>query len=737
MVSPTPRLAGLAVTAACVAGLGMFAPVAWGFGFGEPLVSSVLGQPLRLRIPLRVDPDVELTAQCVRLTSAAGSDAIPTMTMAMARISIERRGDDRVLRIDSAYPVNEPVLRVSVEAGCAQHARREFVLLLDPPDALPQLALNVPVADAPAANAAGAPRPVAAASALAESANLPSAGASSSLAAGAEVPAAGPGTPGDPASLVLGAATIMGRVGEALSLQVPVAGPGAASLDAGCVRLAGSWSGEGPPVLSQAHLAVVRTATGTQIDLLTSNPVTVPALRVVLEAGCGTTARREYAVVLDGKSAPAGQADRADRAPGPQPDASAPATVTAMANMAPTTGTAGATDANESPKPPRKALLKPVAPEHPAAAPAQSPAAAVAAAAAAGNGAAARRAKAPAADRLILASAAETPDPAAERIAEMDKRIADLTREVALLRGEMAADRQRAVESAETPAHLGAGWVVAILALLGLGISGLINLQRKRSGMPWEKPAWEPAATEMPDAVGPMRAPVRPVPAPVPEGRSATVKDAPPQPSRPPLPPLPPLPPIPPLPRNGPLATFDELTGTTSTLTPEPGGPQTRIEVTELHADDPELGKMHTVFLESGNLDGSLLPRTDPVGVETRIPGPPPAAGRAPASAPGTPVAFSGFAPQLPISNVPPLPPPTVVAPESRHGAFTFDEGPYTQTPTILVLDLDLSTRALPPEAAEIAKFAEAAQKLKDSKNGEASVAPAAADARKAHKNGH
>ena len=84
-----------------------------------------------MRIPLREDPESELTAQCVRLLGSSGVDAIPTVTMAMARISIERKGEARVLRIDTLYPVNEPVLRVQVEAGCAQHARREFMLLLD------------------------------------------------------------------------------------------------------------------------------------------------------------------------------------------------------------------------------------------------------------------------------------------------------------------------------------------------------------------------------------------------------------------------------------------------------------------------------------------------------------------------------------------------------------------------------------------------------------------------------
>ncbi len=762
---PIPsRLTAVAAVAACAAGLGLFAPAAWGFGFGEPQVSSGLGQPLRLRIPLRVDPDGELTAQCVRLVAGTGSDGIPTMTAAMARISIERKGEGRILRIDSVYPINEPVLRVSVEAGCAQHARREFVLLLDPPDTLPQLAVSAPstFASASTASAVSTAASTAAStasspSAVGSSSTAPAVEPASSLATGNDVNPGGTGAAAGAAALELGAATVSGRVGQALSLQVPVTGTEAATLDASCVRLAGSWSGDGPPVLSQAKLAVVRTAAGTQIDVLTNNAVTVPALRVVLEAGCGVPVRREYAVSLDGTAAPAGLTDAAPLgAARPEPATAAAATAEAAPAAAPAPVASGAADTLRRP---HKSLPPPVTREPPGAAPAQSPAiAATGATAPGGKATAVQRPKAPAADRLVLASPPDQPDPAAERIAEMDKRIVDLTRELELLRTEMAADRQRVATAVESPQRLSTGWIVAILALLGLGISGLMNLQRKRAGMPWEKPSWEPEPPAMPNALGrasagslqptaPMAAraaaPAAPMSTPAAPARAAAPKAP------------------PPLPRTGPLAKFEELTGTTSTLTPDPGSPQTRIEVTELHADDPELGKMHTVFLEPGNLDEPTRKPAD--ALETRIPGPLPVPGKVPAGAAtaatptvapaasptkSSPLAPRNDAPAVaptvapflaslpPVVDLPPLPSPTVVAPEHRHGEFSFDEGPYTQTPTMLALDLDLTTRAVPPEDVEIAKFTEATQKLKEKAAAEnAPISPG--EPRNGFKNGH
>jgi hypothetical protein len=79
------------------------------------------------------------------------------------------------------------------------------------------------------------------------------------------------------------------------------------------------------------------------------------------------------------------------------------------------------------------------------------------------------------------------------------------------------------------------------------------------------------------------------------------------------------------------------------------------------------------------------------------------------------------------------MPPPTIVAPDQRHGAFSFDDGPYTQTPTMLILDLDLTTRVLPVEDGEAAKNAGAA---KDTKGVGPSGANSGTEPRKGYKNG-
>jgi hypothetical protein len=397
-----------------------------------------------------------------------------------------------------------------------------------------------------------------------------------------------------------------------------------------------------------------------------------------------------------------------------------------------------------------------LAPTTLAAAPAQTPAAKTSGTAAAGAAVAAKPAPkpkaplaAPAADHLVLSAPGDQPDPAAVRLTEMDKRIADLTLEITQLRSELVAERQRAAEAAQEKERLSAGWIVAILALLGLGLGGLMTWQRKRNGMPWEKSSWEPAATTMPDELPATRAAPPPAPVtaraaivePSPAAREAglpagiTAAERPAAPYRPAARDMNALAPRATPPSASARSSFEELSGTGSTLTPGAGGPKTTIEVTELHADDPEFGKMHTVFLEQGNLESPVFTAALPgAAMDTHIPGPRPVPGGGiPGDGNGSRTRQSPITQLPPISDLPPMPPPTIVAPEQRHGAFSFDEGPYTQTPTMLVLDLDLTTRVLPAEDGEAGK---SAVPPKDAKGVEPSGGNGGAEPRKGYKNG-
>ncbi|HEU0200295.1 MAG TPA: hypothetical protein VFR86_07650 [Burkholderiaceae bacterium] len=122
------RLPAIALAVALACGSGS----ALALSIGLPNVQTYLGQPLRMRVPVKIDDPGEANPQCLRLIPAHQSDGVPTLTH--GKLTLEGMSDGAsALRITTWQPVLEPVLRVIVEAGCQRRMRREFTLLLDPP----------------------------------------------------------------------------------------------------------------------------------------------------------------------------------------------------------------------------------------------------------------------------------------------------------------------------------------------------------------------------------------------------------------------------------------------------------------------------------------------------------------------------------------------------------------------------------------------------------------------------
>ncbi len=119
-----PRLAALATFVATDWALAL--------GLGAPIQQSSLGQPLRLVIPVIAAPGEELAGECFRLAPGGrDSDGIPQIVQ--ARVTLERGAAGPLLVIVSPRSVNEPVVRVAIQAGCDVAVRRDYTLLLDPP----------------------------------------------------------------------------------------------------------------------------------------------------------------------------------------------------------------------------------------------------------------------------------------------------------------------------------------------------------------------------------------------------------------------------------------------------------------------------------------------------------------------------------------------------------------------------------------------------------------------------
>ena len=130
--------------------LAALAGVAQAIGLGEISQQSALGAPLRVVVPVIAGTVEELAGECVRIVPAQrGGDGIPDVRD--ARIALERTAAGARIVVISSRPVDEPVLKLTLQAGCDSVVRREYVLLMDP----------VPI-DAPVAREGGPSREAAA-----------------------------------------------------------------------------------------------------------------------------------------------------------------------------------------------------------------------------------------------------------------------------------------------------------------------------------------------------------------------------------------------------------------------------------------------------------------------------------------------------------------------------------------------------------------------------------------------
>ncbi len=464
------RFAAAAAIAVAIA-LAGGAPQAFAFGFGNPQVQSALGEPLRLRIPVLAESDVELTPQCLRLINDP-DDPLPTISaLSGTQVRIEGRGADRALEIESRYPVNEPLVHLIIEAGCAEPVRREFTVLLDPPTSP-----RNPAAAAPVRVAAAPPPP----------------------------------------DLSLGMPRVFAQVGRPLAMQIPVGGSAAATLQPRCVHLTDALSGDGAPVIHHADILIAHDGGSTEIRLVAPRPVTEPAVRVAVSVGCTSPLQREYGVLLDMPAAPA----VATASPALAAPALAAANIPAAAATAPS-------GAGSRPQHRHAAAFHHVVRRHPvhhvrhpamASHASPAPAHPRALAAAASHATALPRRLHPEPfrnqDRLVLAAAPAdagignaAPDAAPDRMAAMSKQISDLTQQIRILQTELAADRARehrltdrefALQSqlAAQERSSGLAWVAAAAIAAALIAAGVLLGIRRRGDRDGRRRSWDAIVPE-------------------------------------------------------------------------------------------------------------------------------------------------------------------------------------------------------------------------------------------------
>ena len=122
---------------------------AWGIGFGDIVMHSRIGEPLRAEVPIKGEPGENVEASCFSLATLDGSD-LPVVSA--AKTKLVRNGDNYRLQITGSKPLSEPIFVLGLRAGCGADLQRDYVLMpseplvLSPPAPAP--ALERPTAEA-------------------------------------------------------------------------------------------------------------------------------------------------------------------------------------------------------------------------------------------------------------------------------------------------------------------------------------------------------------------------------------------------------------------------------------------------------------------------------------------------------------------------------------------------------------------------------------------------------------
>ena len=126
-------------------------------GYGAGGSVAVLGQRLSFSVSFRLDAGETLTPACVNAEVQFGDRRLPASQVTTA---LEMQTPELArIRVQTEKAVDEPVVDVVLNAGCATPQTRRFVVFADPPRSTTAAALSAPAAALPTAGPEGLAAP--------------------------------------------------------------------------------------------------------------------------------------------------------------------------------------------------------------------------------------------------------------------------------------------------------------------------------------------------------------------------------------------------------------------------------------------------------------------------------------------------------------------------------------------------------------------------------------------------
>lgn len=166
-MKPKKGMSGALSSLVVCAAAALAAPLdASAVGFGRARGHVVLGQPLDITLPLRLEAGETIFDRCVGARIRAGDRRIAPSAV-RTRLDPGSGGGERLLRISTRSAIKEPVVDITVNVDCGSPVSHHWVMFADPPAAkrAPTAIVEPPTAAAAApasATSAGeAPAPTA------------------------------------------------------------------------------------------------------------------------------------------------------------------------------------------------------------------------------------------------------------------------------------------------------------------------------------------------------------------------------------------------------------------------------------------------------------------------------------------------------------------------------------------------------------------------------------------------
>ena len=128
---------------------------AWALGFGRAVSDAVLGQSFTFTVPVHVDAGERFGPECLATQVYYGESLLPPTVV---RSEVERGATEGawIVRITASTPVQEPIVEITLNAGCERRFARRFSVFADPPNLGTTPAQVAPLAPAVAVVAAPA-----------------------------------------------------------------------------------------------------------------------------------------------------------------------------------------------------------------------------------------------------------------------------------------------------------------------------------------------------------------------------------------------------------------------------------------------------------------------------------------------------------------------------------------------------------------------------------------------------